>query len=385
MRWRIPLFDLSLGEEERSAVDQVLSSGWLSMGELTRRFEEEFARYIGVRYGVATTSGTAALHLALEALGIGPGDEVICPSLSFIATASAILYTGAQPVFAEIEEELEPNLSPESIASLITPKTKAVLVLHYAGYPCRMERIMAIASDNRLFVIEDAAHAPGAELEGRRCGGIGHIGCFSFFANKNLTTGEGGMVVVNDEGLFERLRILRSHGMTASTYERFRKGILSYDVVALGYNYRLDELRSALGLVQLQRLDEQNLQREALTNHYRRLLNSVEEVELPFLQSKGRSAYHIFPILLKDGVSRERLAEFLRGQGVQTSIHYPPIHRFSLYQKRLGPPRHPLPRTEWVGSHELTLPLYPGMSFSDVEYVVASLKAGIQAQSRSGG
>ncbi|MCK4830652.1 DegT/DnrJ/EryC1/StrS family aminotransferase, partial [bacterium] len=221
MNWRVPLADIDLGQAEVNAAIKVLKSKWLTMGQITEGFERKFAKYLGVKYAFAVASGTAALHIAHQILGIAKGDEVICPSLTFVATANSILYTGATPVFADITSLDDLNVSPEDILDKISSNTKAITVVHYGGYPCNMDRIMQIAKKHKLYVIEDAAHASGAEYKGKKCGTIGDIGCFSFFSNKNMTTGEGGMVVTNNDRLAKKIRTIRSHGMTTLTWDRY--------------------------------------------------------------------------------------------------------------------------------------------------------------------
>jgi len=245
------------------------------MGPVTQRFEEEFANYLGVKYAFGVANGTAALHIAHKVLGIGPGDEVIAPSLTFVATANSVLYCGAKPVFADVTSLNNFNISPDDILEKITTKTKAITIVHYGGYPCDMDAIMKIANGYNLKVIEDAAHAPGAKYEEKKCGTIGDIGCFSFFANKNLVTGEGGMIVTNDDALAESIRIMRSHGMTTLTWDRHKGHAHSYDVVDIGFNYRINEVASALGLVQLKKLDENNEKRRKIVEEYRKRLENI--------------------------------------------------------------------------------------------------------------
>ncbi len=304
MAWRVPLADLDFGEVRIRAVLEVLNSRWLSMGERTLEFERLFAEKIGIRYAFGVSNGTVGLHLACLALGIGPGDEVIVPSLSFVATSNAVLYTGAEVRFADILGMDEPTISPKEVERLINPKTRAVIVMHYGGYPCRMNEIQAIAQRHKIAVIEDAAHAPGGSLEGRKLGSWGDVSCFSFFSNKNIATGEGGMVVTNREDLAEKVRSRRSHGMTSLTWDRHQGHAYSYDVVDLGYNYRLDEIRSALGIVQLGKLEDNNARRGAISEQYRRSLEGLG-FQIPFDEQTKRDtvspAYHIFPILLPEG------------------------------------------------------------------------------------
>ena len=370
MEWNIPLSDIDLDEEEIEEVVKVLKSKWLSMGPVTQKFEEEFAKYIGIKHAFGVSSGTAALHIAHKVLGIGPGDEVIVPSLTFVATANSILYCGAKPVFTDITSLDNFDISPDDILEKITDKTKAITIVHYGGYPCDMKAIMEIAEDHKLKVIEDAAHAVGAEYRDKKCGTIGDVGCFSFFANKNLVTGEGGMVVTDDDALADKIRIIRSHGMTTLTWDRHKGHAHSYDVVDIGFNYRINEMASALGLVQLKKLDENNEKRKKIVEEYRKRLKSISEISIPFKNRKDKSSYHIFPILLSENGPRDEFIVRLKKRGIQTSIHYPPIHLFTYYQKIFGFKEGTLPKTEFVGNHEVTLPLHPMMNVENTEYIV---------------
>jgi len=378
--WEVPLADVRFGAAEIEAAVEVLGSGWVSQGPIVERFEAAFAEFLGVKYAVAVASGTAALHLACLALDLGPGDEVLCPALTFVATANAIRYTGARPVFVDITGADNFNLSPEDAARKVTPRTRAVMVVHYGGFPADMEAVRAVAERHQLAVIEDCAHAPGASYAspgGRaRVGSGGTISCFSFFANKNMTTGEGGMVATNDPVLAGRVARARSHGMTTLTWDRHQGHSFSYDVAGPGYNYRLDELRAALGLVQLGRLEANNARRRELTRLYRHKLQEAPQVQVPFSGADlEASACHIFPILLADGVDRRDFMTFLRDRGVQTSIHYPPVHQFSYYRElRSGEVDHQLPHTDAVATKEVTLPLFAAMTDGQVERVVMTVQ-----------
>lgn len=384
MELHIPLSDLSYDQEEEEAVLRVIRSRWLTMGAVTQTFEAEFAQQLGVKYAFAVANGTVALHLAYTALGLQEGDEVIVPALTFVATANAALYTGAQVRFAEVIGPEDLNINPQEIEKNITPRTKAIALVHYGGYPCRMVEIMEIARRHGLFVIEDAAHAPGASLEGRPLGAWGDINCFSFFSNKNLAVGEGGIVVTNRDDLAEKLRLLRSHGMTTLTWDRHRGHAHSYDVVALGYNYRSDEIHSALGLAQLHKLEKNNLRRKQITERYRAGFKTADfdGLELPFERSIGTPSFHIMPVLLPVSADRRAFMDAMRNAGVQTSIHYPPIHLFQYYRQCY--PGLSLPATEAVASREVTLPLYPSMLDEDIDYVIqAARDAFAVSQNRS--
>lgn len=379
MELRIPLSDLDYGPEEEQAVLEVLRKRWLTMGAVTQEFEKEFASFTGAKYAFAVSNCTDALHLATLALGIGSGDEVIVPALTFVATANAALYNNAEVCFADIIGIEDLNISPQEIEKQITKRTKAIFLVHYGGYPCRMPEILEIANRYHLAVVEDAAHAPGASLDGRALGTWGDIGCFSFFSNKNLATGEGGMLITNREDLATKVRNLRSHGMTTLTWDRHRGHAYTYDVVDLGHNYRIDEIRSALGLVQLHKLVRNNARRQSITARYRQGLTGIgyEGIELPFTNSLGQSSYHIFPLLLPKDADRQVFMDIMRARGVQTSIHYPPIHLFSYYRQRY--PYVTLPITETVAGREVTLPLFPGMKDADIDYVIDSVGEALSA------
>ncbi|NYB52945.1 MAG: DegT/DnrJ/EryC1/StrS family aminotransferase [Methanobacteriaceae archaeon] len=370
----IPLSDIDLGEEEINSVIEVLKSKWLSMGPVTQEFEREFSDYLKIKHSFGVSNCTAALHLANRVLGVGPGDEVIVPSLSFVATANATLYCGAKPVFADITSPENLNISPEDILEKITPKTKAVTVMHYAGYPCDMDAVMEIAEDHNLKVIEDVAHAPGAEYKGHKCGTMGDVGCFSFFANKNMVTGEGGMLVTGDDTIAPVIRQMRSHSMTSLTWDRHKGHSFSYDVTDVGYNYRINEIASTLGRIQLKKLDENNQNREKITQTYIHDLNT-SKISIPFKKHPGKPSYHIFPILLSEDVSRNEFMAELKGKGIQTSVHYPPIHLFTYYREKFGLKEGMLPMTELVGEREVTLPLHPKMSVEDVAFVIESVNS----------
>lgn len=367
MEWRVPLADVKLGIEEENAVLEVLRSGWLTMGEVTQAFEQELAAFVGAKHAFAVNNATAALHLACLAVGVGEGDEVIVPSLTFVATANAVRYTGAKVVFADIESEDWLCICPRSIEEKITERTKAIEVMHYAGFACDMPEILRIAEKYNLAVIEDAAHAIGASLDGKALGTWGGVGCYSFFGNKNLTTGEGGMLVTDDDELAEKVRILRSHGMTTLTWDRFKGHASTYDVVDLGYNYRIDEIRSAIGREQLKKLPAGNARREVLVERYRKAFTEqAPALGLPFSEKRGVSSKHIFPVLLPERVDREAFREKMKADGIQTSFHYPPVHHFKIYRQEGDE----LWMTENVARRQVTLPLFPSMTDEQQDWVI---------------
>ncbi len=433
MTWHIPLSDLDYGPEEAAAVQRVLQSKWLSMGPETKAFEEEFAAHIGVKHAIAVANGTAALHLAYLALGIGPGDAVIQPTVNFVAAANMTRTVGATPVFADINSLDEPTISPESISALLstlnsqlsTVRPKALVVMHYGGYCCRMAEIQQLCRQHGLALIEDACHAVGARATltspishlpspAVAAGSLGDIGCFSFFSNKNMATGEGGMVVTNRDDLAEHLRLLRSHGMTSLTWDRHRGHASSYDVIASGFNYRLDDLRSALGREQLNKLERNNQRRRELTTLYWRNLAPLEQRGwvLPFrrmFMEDGRSkvedeksssqrpsptansgplrscpdlpssishlpsscAAHLLAVVAPDEPTRLATAHALKAAGVQTSLHYPSIHRFKAFAGS-GPGQ--LELSESYACRVITLPLFPTMSTGQVEEVCSLIR-----------
>lgn len=371
MAWNVPLSDLAFDDAELQAVQAVVTSKWLTMGACSQQFEQEFAAFCGSTYAFGVTNCTAGLHLACLAAGLGPGDEVIVPSLSFVATANAVRYVGAVPVFADICSEQDLTISPASIEARITPKTRAIMVMHYAGYPCDMPAIQAIADRHNLVILEDAAHAAGTYLDGRHMGTWGQSGAFSFFSNKNLAVGEGGMVVTDDPQVAEKLRLLRSHGMTSLTWDRHKGHAFSYDVVELGYNYRIDEIRSAMGIAQLHKLAQGNQRRREIAKQYRSALHhAAPDITIPFESHPGISSGHIFPIILPRGMNRQVFMERMKAEGIQTSIHYPPIHLFQVHRSN---ELLDLTITEEIASREVTLPLFPSLADEQIDAVLRAV------------
>jgi dTDP-4-amino-4,6-dideoxygalactose transaminase len=369
-RWEVPLSDVVISESDLAAVVEAYRSGWLSVGPRTAAFEEAFAKYAGTRFAVAVSSGTAALHLMCLAAGLGPGDEVIVPSLTFVATVNAIRYTGATPVFADIAGELEPWLSPAACEALIGPRTRAIMHMPYGGHPGEVGALSVLAERHGITLVLDAAHAVGARIDGRPVGSVGAAAAYSFFANKNLAIGEGGMVTTDDEALALQVRRLRSHGMTAVSWDQARGHAFGYDVVALGYNYRLDEPRAALGLARLARLDAENASRATLDARYRAGLDGIVGCALGPTDGVER-AHHIFTVVLPPEVDREAFRRALAERRVQSSVHYPPAHRMSIH----GDQPAELPATDDYAARTVTLPLFAHMTERQQELVLSAVAA----------
>ena len=376
---QIPFTDLRLEQADLDAVAEVLRSGWLTMGPRTAAFEEAFAAHLGVQHAVALNSCTAALHLAYLAAGVGPGDEVIVPAFTFAATASAVLYCGGTPVFADIVGPEDPGVDPADVAAKVTERTKAVACVHFAGYPAAAGVLADLCADLGLALIEDTAHAPSATLEGRKLGTIGLAGCFSFFSNKILAIGEGGLLATDDDEVAALARSRRSHGMTSGTWDRHSGRTDTYDVVGLGFNYRIDEPRSALALSRLERLEEDIETRRGLVREYRARLGDLDGLIVPYRdQDVADSSCYVMPVMLEDPARRDAFRSHLSEKhGVQTSIFYPAIHEFTAYHGRY--PAEGLDRTERAARAEVTLPLYPHMTADEQERVIVACREALAA------
>lgn len=372
--WDIQLFKLNFDDREAKAVSSVLASGWITMGQNIIDFENKFGNMLGDGiHCSAVSSGTAAMHLAFMALGIKPEDEVVIPALTFVSDANCVRLMNAKPVLADCGSSDNWNVTVESIDKVITKKTRAVVVVHYAGYPCDMRPIVDLCKKKNIFLIEDCAHAPGASIDGRMCGAWGDIGCFSFFTNKNLSVGEGGMTSTKNPDLAKKLSSLRSHGMTSLTFDRHKGRVSSYDVIEPGINYRMDEMRAALGLVQLSKLKKANFKREKLTERYRKnFLNTP--IKVPYANKSNEnslSAFHILPILLPKNLDRNDVISYLKENGIQSSIHYPAFWDFTAYKNYFNKKKTPLALE--IIPNELTLPLYPTMTISEVDKVTNTI------------
>lgn len=369
----VPLFDLQMEQADLNAVAETLRSGWLTMGPRTEAFEAAFAASLGARHAVAVSSCTAALHLAYLAAGVGPGDEVIVPSYTFAATASAVLYCGGAPVFADIIGPEDLSIDPAEVERAITPRTKAVAAVHFAGYPAPVDRLAELCRERGLALIEDAAHSPSATLNGRKLGTFGLAGAFSLFSNKVLAVGEGGLLVTDDDAVATLARGLRNHAMTITSWQKHQGTHRIYDVPALGFNYRIDEPRSALALSRMARLEDGIAQRRELTRRYRTELAVMPGIEVPFTdEGVETSSCYVMAILLRDAASRDAVRLQLRERhGVSTSIFYPPVHLFSAYRERV--PGVSLPRTEKAASSEITIPLFGHMTIAQQDRVLEAI------------
>jgi dTDP-4-amino-4,6-dideoxygalactose transaminase len=348
----------SIGNEEIKAVREVLKSGMLAQGQKVKEFEEKIAEYVGVKYAIATSSGTTALHTALLAVGIKPGDEVITTPFTFIATANSILYCNAKPVFVDVDEKTF-NIDAEKIEEKITGKTKAVLPVHLYGQPADMEKILEICKSHNLLLIEDAAQALGAEFKGKKVGSFGDCAIFSFYPTKNITTGEGGMVVTDDEKIAERCRKIRNHG----EYQR-------YFVDLLGYNYRMTDIAAAIGLAQLKKLENLNKKRIKNAKFLTKHLKDIDGIEVPFVDKRVKHVFHQYTIKTS---RRDELKEFLEKKGIQSVVYYPlPIHKQKFYQD-LGY-TDSLPVAEELSKKVLSLPVHPNLKKEDLKFIVESMR-----------
>ena len=370
---RIPFHRPSFDEREFAAVQDVLRSGWITTGEKAREFEEKFAAYIGAKHAVALNSCTAALHVAIAAEGIGPGDEVITTPYTFIATVEAICYLGAKPVLVDVDPVTR-NIDPALIEAAITKRTRAIVPVHIAGLPCEMDPILEIAKRRGLAVIEDAAHSLPARYKGKMIGTLSRSTAFSFYATKNLTTAEGGMLTTDDDDLAKRYRLLALHGITSDGWKRYRLGgKWFYEVVAMGYKYNLTDIAAALGIVQLEKLDAFDVRRQELARRFTARLSQRSDLVLPPSPSHMHHAWHLYILGIKPGVARvtrEQFIERMTERGIGTSVHFIPAHLHPYYGASLGLSRGAFPKAEAAYDGAVSIPLYPAMSDDEVDYVL---------------
>lgn len=368
MQYKIRQADPYITKEDVEAVAKAVREKALSQGKYVQKFEEQFARYLGVKHAVAVSNGTAALHLALAAINIGPRDEVIMPSFSFVATASSALYQAAEPIFADIDP-LTYNVNSDQIKKKITRKTKAIVPVHYAGQPADMDPILEVAQRHNLHIIEDAAEAHGALYKGKKAGSLGNLNCFSFYPNKNMTTGEGGIITTNDDELAEKMRMIRSHGQDQR-----------YHHVMLGYNYRMTDIQASLGLVQLRRLDWVVQRKAEKAAYYTERIKEMfaDRIQTPYVAPYATHVYMFYTIRFKNQKTRDKAIAKLEQESIETRIAFPPIHLQPLYQKLYGYKRGYLPTTEETSDTILCLPIYPHITQEQQDYVLSSLKEALK-------
>lgn len=376
MAYKIPLFNLNFDECEAQAAYDTIKSGWISTGPKNAELERMFIDMWKVKYAVSMSNCTDSLHVCCMVCGFGPGDEVICPSLTFAASCNCIRYVGATPVFADIVGLENINIDPKDIEAKITSRTKGIVVVHMAGFPADMDAIMAIANKYKLKVIEDACHGPLSEYKGKKLGTIGDCASFSFFSNKNISTGEGGMFITNNEEMAQKARLIRSHGMSTMSYQRASGHATEYDITCLGYNFRMDDIRAAIAIEQLKKLPADLESRVAVRKRYEENLVKVERIVVPFADCNDFTSNYIFPIVIKDSTKDQRnaLREYIHAQGIQTSVHYPAVHHFSTY-KELGAV---LPRVDYVSANEITLPMYAALTMEQVDEICLVVANGIK-------
>ena len=381
----IPFHVPAIGAEEIRAVVDTLESGWLTSGTKVKRFEDDFAEYVGSKHAVAVNSGTAALHLALDAVGIRQGDEVIVPTMTFTATAEVVLYFKAKPVLVDCQEDTL-NLDPKQIEAAITSKTKAIIPVHFGGQPCDMTPILEIAKTHKLYVVEDAAHALPASYEGKKIGTIGDITCFSFYATKTITTGEGGMATTENSEWAERMRMMSLHGISHDAWKRYTKeGSWYYEILNPGFKYNLTDIAAAIGIEQLKKCDEFRKAREKIAKIYDRSFADLEEIQTPVRRSDTEHAWHLYVIQLNLDhlqITRNQFIDALREEGIGTSVHFIPLHLHPYYRDNFGYQPSDFPNASSAFERIVSLPIYPKMTEADVESVIGAVRKVVKLNRR---
>jgi perosamine synthetase len=377
----IPFHQASISDEEINAVTETLKSGWLTMGPKTIAFENEFKSFIGCAHAVSMNSATACLHLALKAIGLNAADEVIIPTMTFIATAEVVTYFNAIPVLCDIEPETH-NMDVTKIEALITPKTKAIIPVHFAGNPCDMDTIMAIAKKHHLYVIEDAAHALPTMYQNQMVGTIGDITCFSFYATKTLCTGEGGMATTNNAEFAESMRINRLHGMNKNAWNRYSdKGNWYYEVVDNGHKYNMTDMNAALGLIQLKKQPEFQKKRTQIAQHYNTAFNHCPNITPITTTPDSQSAWHLY--VIKVNQDRHQLIEQLKEKGILCSVHFIPVYMHPFYKKKFNYKQSDYPVSNTVFNTCLSLPIYPNLTHDQVNYITETVTNVVQSPSKT--
>jgi len=381
----VPFHVSAVGEEEAQAAAEVIRSGWLTMGPKTFEFERQFAEYVGARHAVAVSSGTAALHLALDAAGIQAGDEVLLPTTTFTATGETVCYLGAKPVLVDVDPR-SMNLDPADAARRITSRTKVIIPVHLAGVPCEMQQIQELASAHGLRVIEDAAHSLPASYRGTPIGALSEITAFSFYATKTLTTGEGGMVTTANEQVAERMRIMRLHGIEREAWKRYRAdGSWFYQVLEAGFKYVMTDFQAAIGLVQLGKCDDLSAARQAIADRYTAAFSGMAALQVPESYSDRKTSWHLYILRLRTerlSIDRDAFVSELKRRGIGISVHFIPLHLHPFYQKKFGYKPGDFPQAEAEYKHAFSLPIFPTMSGVEVEAVITAVSEVAQAFSR---
>ena len=381
----IPFHAPEIGDAEIESVVETLRSGWLTSGTKVKRFEDDFAEYVGSKHAVAVNSGTAALHLALDAIGIRPDDEVIVPTMTFTATAEVVLYFQAKPVLVDCQEDTL-NLDPKQIEAAITSKTKAIIPVHFGGQPCDMTPILEIAKTHKLYVVEDAAHALPASYEGKKIGTIGDITCFSFYATKTITTGEGGMATTENSEWAERMRMMSLHGISHDAWKRYTKeGSWYYEILNPGFKYNLTDIAAAIGIEQLKKCDEFRKAREKIAKIYDTSFADLEEIHTPVRRSDTEHAWHLYVIQLNLDhlqITRNQFIDALREEGIGTSVHFIPLHLHPYYRDNFGYQPSDFPNASSAFERIVSLPIYPKMTEADVESVIGAVRKVVKLNRR---
>lgn len=371
----IPFHRPHITEEEIESVADSLRAGWWTMGPKTLSFEKGFGAYVGARHAVALNSCTAALHLALKAIDLRPGDEVIVPTMTFTATSEVVCYCGAKPVIVDVDNQTL-NIDLSAIERAISPRTRAIIPVHHAGQPCDMDEILALARKHRLYVIEDAAHSLPAWYKGKKIGCLGDITCFSFYATKTLATGEGGMVTTENDAWADHIRIMRLHGISKDAWKRYSgEGSWYYEVIEAGYKYNMTDIQAALGLVQLKKVEWMWSRRNEIAKAYTSGFAGCDLIEAPTIKPDRVTAWHLYVIRLKLEalkIDRGRFIEELNARGIRTSVHFIPLHRHPFYRETFGCRQDHYPSAEHAYSRIVSLPIYPSMSEADVQRVISN-------------
>jgi len=372
---KIPFFEPWVTEADKNFIKKSMSQQWLTNGPFLKKFESKISNFINTKYSLGVGSATHALHLSLRSIGISPNDEVIVPTLTFAATANAVIYCGAKPILADVAYDTF-NIDPNDLESKITKRTKAVIVVHYGGQACDMKEIMTICKKNNLKLIEDCAHSFGSTYKQKNCGTFGETGCFSFYPTKIITTGEGGAITTNSSELFKKISSLRSQGLSISSSERAKVGSWKYDVVDLGYNYRLDEIRSSLGLSQINRVKQINKKRIKIAGKYDSLLKNIQGIIIPKRFKDRNHIYHLYTIKINKDfhLTRDELHKKLFDAGIGTSVQYIPLHMLSYYKNKFKLTKNGFPIANRLYDEILSLPIFPTMTDKQVQFVCSIIQ-----------